>query len=181
MGERDKRLNAARRTSRGALNVFTLWLGPDENPAGVIYGTITVGAVLAAEGDRSEHVSTAVFVAFMVLLLYWVVHAWSDDTGRRIEERSELSWDRFAGYLQRDWAIVRGAMLPILAVIIAAVFGDSGEQAIYVGTIVSAVSLAVIELVTGIRNELGMRQVLVQTLVGAGFGAVLIGLRYLLI
>jgi hypothetical protein len=181
VGEHDERLSRTRRTSRGALNIFTIWLGPEENPAGVIYGTITVGAVLAAEGDRAEHVSTAVFTSFMVLLLYWVVHAWSDDTGRRIEKRADLSWDRFAGYLQRDWAIVRGALLPIIAVVIAALLGDSGEQAVYVGTIVSAASLAAIELVTGIRNQLGARQVLVQTLVGAGFGAVLIGLRYLLI
>ena len=180
MGEhRDSLTDAG--ASRGALGVlFELWLGPDRNPAGVVYGTITVGGVLAAEGSRGETIPRTIISAALILLLYWLVHAWSDDTGKRVESRRAFSARLFATELRTNWAIVRGSVVPLIAVVVAAGLGASDSTALWVGTIAAAVGLAAIEALTAMRIGLAWRQVVLQTLVGAAFGATLIALRVVL-
>src|ERR1019366_10092270 len=43
-----------RRGNGGLASAILKWLEPEDNPSGVIYGTIAVGAVLAAESTRRE-------------------------------------------------------------------------------------------------------------------------------
>lgn len=163
------------------IDLVARWLGLGSNPAGVIFGTITVGAVLAGENAKGETVATSVEAAMLVVGLFWVVHAWSDDTGDRLEQRRQLRWRPVAAALEHQASILRAVLLPVLALVIAGLAGASDATALWVGTVTCAVSLVVIELVAALRNRLSARQVLVETAAGAAFGCALLALHFLVV
>ena len=163
------------------IDVIARWLGLSRNPAGVIFGTITVGAVLAGENAKGETVATSIEVALVVLALFWVVHAWSDDTGDRIEHRRRLKLRPFLSALEHQASILRSVLLPVVALVIAGLAGASDATALWVGTITCAVALVLIELISALRNRLPPAQVLIESAAGAAFGCVLVVLHFLAI
>jgi hypothetical protein len=157
------------------------WLGLRANPAGVIFGTITVGAVLAGENAKGETVRTSIEVACLVVALFWVVHAWSDDTGRRVEQHRRLEWRPLLEALEHQGSILRSILLPIVVLVIAGLAGASDATALWVGTLTCAATLVLIELVSALRNRLPVTQVLVETAAGATFGCALLVLHFLVV
>jgi len=156
-------------------------MGLERNPAAVIFGVITVGAVLAAEGARSEPFARSIGAAVAVLVLYWLVHAWSIDTGNRLETRRGFDIVSFFAVLGLESPIIRGAIPPILAVAIAGLAGAADRRAVFIGTIVAALMLVAIEFVAAMRNRMVGRQVVVQTAMGAVFGCGLIVLHFIVV
>ncbi len=155
-------------------------LGLERNPSGVIFGSITVGALLAAETSKGESFARGVVAAVLVLLLYWVVRGWSHDAGERLEQRRTFRWARFGGSLLHEASILRGTVLPVVGVLIAGAAGSGDDAALWAGTAVSAGSLVVIEFLAAMRNRLTGAQVAAQTTAGALFGLALLGLRLVL-
>ena len=164
-----------------AARLFKAVVGPTENASSVVYGIITVGAVLAAEGSRNESFQRSVGAAILILLLYWVVHAWSVDSGDRLARRRPFRWPDFLAELRAEFSIMRGAVLPIAAVVIAGLAGATDQRAVFIGTLVSAAMLVVFEFSVAMLGRLGAKQVLVQTAAGALFGCALIVLRFVIV
>ena len=48
---------------------------------GVVYGVITVGALMAAESGRHESYLDAFASALIATLLYWLAHSYADCSG----------------------------------------------------------------------------------------------------
>jgi hypothetical protein len=179
VGEHRDEVTAAARSS--ASKLLSIFVGLDRNPGGAIYGVITVGAVLAAEGSRNETYPRSVGAAILVLSLYWVAHAWSSDSGDRLASRRRFTWPPFATMLRNDSSIVRGATVPIIAVIVAGLSGMSDQNAELLGTVIAAAMLVVIEFVAAMSDRIDARQVILQTCAGALFGCALIALRFVLV
>ena len=59
------------------------WIEPVENPAGVIYGVLAIGALLAAESGRHESYADTLGSVLIALCLYWLAHAYADVLGHR--------------------------------------------------------------------------------------------------
>ncbi len=170
------------RAPRGSLiDVVARWLGLASNPAGVIFGTITVGAVLAGENAKGESVATSVEVALLVVLLFWLVHAWSDDTGERIKQRRRLQWRPLVATLEHQASILRAVLVQVVVLGIAGLAGASDAIALWLGTVTCAVLLVLIELISALRNRLPVAQVLVETAAGAAFGCALLVLHFLVV
>src|SRR6478672_4897709 len=89
------------------------------NAAGVVYGVITVGALMAAESGRHESYVDAFASSLIATLLYWLAHSYSDLLGDRLSTGEPLTTKALARELAHDWAIVRGAAIPLLALVIA--------------------------------------------------------------
>jgi hypothetical protein len=166
---------------RSFIDVIAGWLGLRSNPAGVIFGTITIGAVLAGENAKSESVATSVEVAILVVALFWVVHSWSDDTGERLLQHRRLLWRPLATTLEHQASILRSILLPVVVLGIAGLAGASDATALWIGTITCAVLLVLIELVSALRNRLALTQVLIETAAGATFGCALLVLHFLVV
>ena len=181
MGVLGRPLRTAPEGPRSPIDLVARWLGLRSNPAGVIFGTITVGAILAGENAKGETVATSLEAAILVAALFWVVHAWSDDTGQRIEHRRRLMWQPFAAALEHEASILRALLLPIVALIVAGLAGADDATALWVGTMTCALSLVLIELVSALYNRLPVTQVLVEVAAGAAFGCALIVLHFLVI
>ena len=175
------RLDASFEQRGGLVAIASSLVGLETNPAAVVFGVITVGAVLAAEGVRNEPYVRSVGAAVAVLVLFWLVHAWSTDTGSRLETRRSFDARAFAQVLREESPIMRGALPPIAAVIMAGFAGMVDRRAVFVGTLVSAATLVVIEFTAATRNCLAPRQVAIQTASGGAFGCALIILHFIVV
>ena len=52
------------------------------NPAGLVYGTIAVGALLAAESARQETYTRTIIAVAIALILYWLSYSYAEFTGQ---------------------------------------------------------------------------------------------------
>jgi len=156
------------------------WLDPDSNPGAVVYGIITVGAVIAAESARPADPTREIVATTVVLLVYWMAHSYATVQGERFAKREPLSSKVVVSTVATEAAIVRGASLPIIAMIIAELAGASASTIGYVGMIASIGVLVFFELITGLRSQLGPWALVLQGLVGVSFGLAIVAVRSLL-
>jgi len=156
------------------------WIDPEENPSGVVYGTIAVGAVLAAESTRRATFADTVVATVIVLFLYWVAHTYAHVTGRRLRTRDILSARALWRSFLHEGAIVKGAALPIGVLLASWAAGVSLNAAATAALWTSAALLAVFELVAAVRSHLSAAQTTIQVLVGSILGAGILVVRLLL-
>jgi hypothetical protein len=156
------------------------WLEPDHNPAGVVYGTLIIGAVLATESTRRETLLDTVGATVLALVLYWLAHSYAATLGDRLERQVPLSASAVVRSLVRDRAIIRGASIPIIALLIASALGASLATAVLIAVWTSSATIVIFEVVAAIRAELRGRELILQICAGAVIGLAIIALRTVL-
>lgn len=153
---------------------------PDRNPAGLVYGTVTVGALLAAESGLRDTYPETVGALAIAVLLYWFAHSYADVLGLRLSEQRLLSWGELWHTFVQDWAIVRGALAPALAVVIAWAAGAPQATGVAAGTWTAVASLVAFELGAAARSRARPAELLIQVTVGATLGLAILALRAVL-
>ena len=128
----------------------------DGDPGPAIYGTFTAGAVIAAESTRAESLWLSCLGVELVVLLYWLAHAYSRGLSRRVKEREALSWKGLIQDFKREFGIVEGASIPLAVVVIVGIFSRNPVTALSVGIWVTCISLVAYELLAGIA--IGLRR-----------------------
>lgn len=152
-------------------------LVPAGNAAGVVYGVITVGALMAAESGRHESYLDAFASAVFATLLYWLAHAYADLLGRRLEQGERLTMRALGRALVHDWAIVRGAAIPLLALVIAWLVGASRESGVTAALRTAVVTVVVFELLAGIRAKSTLGELLLKGAVGVTMGIAILAVK----
>ncbi len=150
------------------------------NAGAVVYGTITVGALLAAESAKGETYPETVGAVVLALLLYWLAHAYSEFTEHRLEQNQPLTLDGLVRALANELMIVAGAAIPLLAVLICWAAGTRLTSAVTDAVWTSAAMIVIIELVAGVRAELSGRELMAQTALGVLLGLLVIALNLIL-
>ncbi|HLB21520.1 MAG TPA: hypothetical protein VK605_05385 [Solirubrobacteraceae bacterium] len=159
---------------------LTKRLVPTGNAAGVIYGIITVGALMAAESGRHESYLDTVASALVATMLYWLAHAYADLLGRRLATGDRLTAGTLARALAHDWAIVRGAALPLLALVIAWTAGASQEAGVTAALRTAVVTVVLFELVAGVRAKSTAGELVLKGAVGVTMGLAILALKGIL-
>jgi hypothetical protein len=139
---------------------------PAANPSGAIYGVIVIGALLAAESGRHESYLDTILSAAIAAALYWVAHSYAGVLGRRLSTGERLTLGALLGALGHDWALVRGASIPLLALVIAAAMGAEQETAVTTAVWSSVASLVVFELIAGLRSGASRGELALEAGVG---------------
>ncbi|MEO6859774.1 MAG: hypothetical protein ABI323_14515 [Solirubrobacteraceae bacterium] len=150
------------------------------NPAGLIYGTIAVAALLAAESARQETYTRTVAAVVLTLILYWLAHSYSQFTGERLEQYEGFSLRALLLSATHSLTVLIGATVPLVVLLGCWVFGASLNAGVIAAVWTSAGMIVVTEVVVGVRAELTRRELLAQTLFGALLGLLIIALRVLL-
>jgi hypothetical protein len=150
------------------------------DPAGLVYGTIAVGALLAAESARQETYAKTIAAVIVTMLLYWLAHSYAEYTGRRMEESKPFQLGGLARMMAREVSVLIGAAIPLLVLLITWAVGVRLTNAVTAGIFSSAAMIVVIEVTIGIRARLPGRDVVAQTAFGAVLGLLVITLRVLL-
>jgi hypothetical protein len=159
---------------------FLTWLIPETNPAGAIYGMITIGALLAAESGLHETYAETIGSALVALAMYWVAHAYANLLGERLQTQERLSARTLGRNLLHDWSIVSGASPPLLALVISWAVGAGQETAVTAALWTTVGSLIVYELVAGMRSRARRGELVLEGCVGAAMGLGVLALRVIL-
>jgi hypothetical protein len=156
------------------------WLVPERNASGSVYGLITVGALLSAEGGLRESYPDTLGSAAIAVLLYWFAHAYADALGLRLSEHRRLRARDLWHTLGEDWAIARSAGIPLLALLVAWVTGAGQETALGAGVWTVVGGLIAYEVAAGIRARARPGELAFDALVGVTMGVAILVLRALL-
>lgn len=156
------------------------WVVPEKNPTRVVYGIITVGALMAAESGHHESYADAVGSAFIATGLYWLLHAYSSVLGHRLATGERLTASALSHSLTEEWAIVRGAAVPLSALLIAWAAGASQETGVTAALWSAVASLVAFELVAGIRSRATPGELALEVGVGMMMGGAILVLKVLL-
>ncbi|MFL5824542.1 MAG: hypothetical protein ACJ764_13995 [Solirubrobacteraceae bacterium] len=149
-------------------------------PGALVYGTITVGALLAAESaDRETYAETILAVA-VALVVYWLAHAYSDLTEHRLAHNQPLTLRGLGQTLARESMIVAGAAVPMLVLVIYGITGAHLTDAVNAAIWTSAGMIVAIEVLSGLRAHLSGPQLLVQAAMGTLCGLLVITLKLIL-
>ena len=156
------------------------WVDPEDHPAGVIYGIVIVGSVIAVESAAHPSAARETFATVLVLIIYWMAHAYSEMMGERFRTSRPLDWGHAKATLRHEAAIMRGASLPIVAMIVAVIAGATADTTAWVGIIAAMLSLSCVALLGGMRAHLRPWPLAAQALVGIVFGVAIGGVRAML-
>ncbi|HXB15776.1 MAG TPA: hypothetical protein VNV44_08530 [Solirubrobacteraceae bacterium] len=155
------------------------WLVPPENPSRVILGVIVTGALLAAESGVHDTYLDTFASGAIAAALYWLAHAYADVLGRRLHDRRRLTPGALWHSLAHEWAVVRGAGIPLLALLIAAAAGADRETGVTIAVWTAAVSLATLELVAAARAGGSRGELAAEAAIGVAMGLAIIALKAL--
>jgi hypothetical protein len=153
---------------------------PSENPSGVVYGVIVIGALLAAESGRHEGYPDAIASAAIAAGLFWLAHAYAGVLGRRLTHGGHLTAAALGRALVHDWALVRGAAIPLLALLVAWAAGADQESAVTAALWSAIASLVVFELIAGIRSRATSAELVLEVGVGLAMGMAILLLKIIL-
>jgi positive regulator of sigma E activity len=145
-----------------------------------IYGTMTVGALLAAESAASETYAETVIAVLLTLVIYWFAHSYAEFASERLKEREPLRFGPLGRIMVHQVPILFGAAIPLVAVLILWAVGASLSTAVTAAVWTSAVTVVLIEMLAAVRAKRTGRELALQTLFGALLGLLIIVLRLVL-
>ncbi len=155
------------------------WIVREQNPAGVVYGTILIGALIAAESGVHDGYPDLIGSSTLALGIYWLAHSYSTALGRRLVHEEHLTVGALARALGHDWSIVRGASIPLLTLLVAWAVGASETTGVDAAVWAAVVSLIVFELLAGLRAGSTPREFALEGSVGVVMGLAIFALKSL--
>ena len=172
----------ARGSVRRAVGHTARWLGPAKNPAGAVYGTIAVGAVLAAEHTRNETFRATLEATVITLTLYWLAHAYASVVGHRFDADNDeaLTARGWSGALSHEWTIVKGAAPPIVMLLVLRAAGVSLRTAVTAAIWTSATCVVAFEVIAASRARVSPSRRAFEVLLGVLLGSSVLLLRIIL-
>ena len=150
------------------------------NPGGLVYGTILVATLLAAESVRRETYARTVGAVAIALVLYWLANAYATYTGARASEKRHFELRAYGHAVAHEVTVIYGALGPLVALVICWAIGASLATAVSAAVWTAAGMIVATELLIGVRSELDGRELVIQTAFGAVLGLLIVALRVLL-
>jgi hypothetical protein len=150
------------------------------NPGALVYGTILVATLLAAESPRRETYVEALASVVIALLVYWLSISYSEVTGERILHEEPFSVEAFRHAAVHERPVIFGAIGPLVVLIVSWVAGAGLNTAVNIAIWAAAAIIVATEVAIGVRAELTGRQLVIQTGMGVVLGLSAEGLRVLL-
>jgi len=156
------------------------WFAPAENPSDAIYGTILIGALLAAEDGLHESFAGTIGSAVIAAFLVWLAHAYGLLLGRRLSGETRLTTAALTHALRHESVIIKGAAIPLLALLAAWAFGATQHTAVNIALWSTVATVVALEVIAGTRMHTTRTELGIEVGVGATLGAGIIALKVLL-
>src|ERR1700761_5370864 len=124
------------------------------NAGGIVYGTIVVATLLAAESPLRETDGQTIGAVGLAMITYWLAVSYAHYSGERVERQQGFEYSGFVRTAISEVTMLLGAVPELLAVLVVWALGDSLALAIRVGVIVAAITIVITEVASGIRADL---------------------------
>jgi hypothetical protein len=135
-----------------------------------VYGALIVGAVLDAESQKQETFAETVAGIAITIVLLWLAHAYAEVVGQRLEKGEHLSLSLIGNKMADEFAILTGAALPLLIVLIWWASGGTLAGALSAGVWTTAITIVAANVLAGFRAKLSGADLVFQTAIGAFLG-----------
>jgi hypothetical protein len=149
------------------------------NPGGLVYGTILSATLISAESAKAERYGGALGGIVLAELVYWLALSYSEFAGERAATGDPFEFKGFWRSARHELAVVLSGIPPFLVIVACWVAGASLTTALTIGVFTAAGMIVLAELVIGISTEQTGRELVIDTLVGVGFGALVVVVRVL--
>jgi hypothetical protein len=146
----------------------------------MVYGVIVIGALLAAESGRHETYFDTVASTAIAAALYWLAHAYAGVLGRRLSTQEQLTATALLRALGHDWPLIRGAAIPLLALMLSWAAGAGQQTAVTAALWSTVASLVLFELVAGLRSRATPAELVLEVSVGIAMGMGVLALKIIL-
>jgi hypothetical protein len=176
--KRGRRLLTAR--GDGGFSRAVDWLISSENPAGQIYGLLAIGALLAAESGLHETHLDTLLSGFVAELGYWLLHSYATVLGERLRGAVRLDLRTLGATLAHDRALLRGAAIPLVAIVVAWIAGADQELGVRIALWTTVACIFAFELLAGMRSGAAPHEVALEAGIGLLLGLSLLALRLIL-
>jgi hypothetical protein len=123
---------------------------PSANPSGVVLGAITIATLLATETGSQETYLEVFASALIVTSLYWVAHSYATAVGQHLSAHDPFTLRSLLRAFAHDLAVVKGASIPLLALLVSWASGASQQTAINAALYAVVASLVIFEVTHGI-------------------------------
>jgi hypothetical protein len=150
------------------------------NSARVVYGTIVVATLLAAESAQKETYAKTVIAVVIAIMLYWLAHSYAESAARRIDRGTRLHPKELVASMLHEAPILFGAAIPLLSLLVWWAAGAKLTNAVSAAIWTAAGMIVVFELIAGVRAKLTGFELVIQTLMGAALGCLVIALKLVL-
>jgi hypothetical protein len=150
------------------------------NLAAAIYGTMTIGSVVAIESSGGETYPETLAAVLIAMILYWLAHSYAESASSRLRENEPLTRAGLLRALADGMPIIPGAAVPLTALLICWAAGESLSTGETATVWTSAGTIVILELVAGIRADRKGRELAAQVAFGATLGLLIIALRAVL-
>lgn len=149
-------------------------------PGRFVYGTIALGALLAAESARQETYAKTIGAVALTIFLYWLALSYSEFAGDRLGGGEPFRLAGFKAAAKRELGVLVGALIPFLALLIWGAAGASLSSAVSAASWTCAIVIVATEIVIAARAGLEGRELVTQTACGLLLGLLVVALRILL-
>jgi hypothetical protein len=139
-----------------------------------------IAALLAAESGLHDSYLDTLASAVIAVAVYWLAHAYADVLGRRLSVHERLTARALVRALGRESAILRGAALPLLVLVLAWAAGATQQTGINAALWSAIASLFAIELIAGIRSQATPGELALDVAVGTAMAVAIIALKVIL-
>ena len=156
------------------------WVLPQQNPTAAVYGVIVIGALLSAETPSRETYLETISSTVIAAALYWLAHGYARVLGLRLSSREPLTVASLARALREDWPLLRGAAIPLLALIACALAGASRQAAVSAAVWSSVASIAGFEAVAALRSHANRGELVMEMTIGLTMGLGILALKIVL-
>jgi hypothetical protein len=155
-------------------------LALSSNPGALVYGTILVATLLAAESPKRETYANTLAAVIVALLVYWLSIAYAELTGERIRDEEPFTLSAFTRAAVHERPVIYGALGPLLVLLVCWAAGAGLTTAVDIAIWAAGAIIVATEIAIGVRAELTGRQLVVQTGMGVVLGLSAEALRVLL-
>ena len=150
------------------------------NPGGLVYGTILVATLLAAESAKRETYPRTIGAVVLALIIYWLSVSYAAYTGERVREGEHFALEGFRRAATHELTVILGALVPLVVLVISWAGEASLTNAVTIAIWASVALIVVIEVAIGVRSQLTGREMVVQSAFGIMLGLLVVALRVLL-
>lgn len=151
-----------------------------ENPGGLVYGTILVATLLAAESASHETYGSTIGSVALALIVYWLAISYATFTGERARQGHHFTLRGFVSAIGHEVAVIYGTLGPLAALLVCWIAGARLATAVSAAVDTAAAMIVLSEIVIGVRSEASGRELVIQTAFGVLLGLLVVALRVLL-
>ncbi len=150
------------------------------NVGGLVYGTILVATLLAAESAAGETYARTVAAVGAALVAYWLTLSYAEYAGERVRRGEPLERDKLIEAARHEAALLLGAAVPFAALLVMWAAGVKLATAITVAAWFAVGVIVTVEVASGVRAGLRGRELAGQVAIGGLLGLLVLAIRLLL-